>query len=286
MFPLKQRLAEYGFESRDNYDYAIQCFLNNPSDNIRCLNVDGDPGRRKTAFAHALGQALEYDHVLYFESGSEKPLPQVIRVQDGEDVPEEPPTQPFDRIMTEACALSEADRTVLILDQLHRADFQQHIRLYEFLKTKSWSYSDVTFYANAQNLLIFIVSNEPLYHSLQQSSYRVWVKTEAGQSETIQPGELGLDEGCLEWLEPLGELLADLGVSPSLSEYRKLAFDIEQFVRTEEQLKTSIFGWVENIDRVRLESAAMQPNVARVMRAIENNLGIQEEIELSSVESD
>ena len=83
MFPLKQQLAEYGFESRDNYDYAIQCFLNNPSENIRCLNVDGDPGRRRTAFAHALGQALGYDHVLYFEFGVGKAVPQVVRVESG-----------------------------------------------------------------------------------------------------------------------------------------------------------------------------------------------------------
>ena len=111
MFPLKQQLAEYGFESRDNYDFAIQCFLNNPTENIRCLYVDGDPGRRKTAFAHALGQALNYDHVLYYEFGVEKPAPQIIRMHEGEEVSDEPPTDPFDRIMTEACALSEAETT-------------------------------------------------------------------------------------------------------------------------------------------------------------------------------
>ncbi|MFW2373274.1 MAG: hypothetical protein ACN4GM_09140, partial [Gammaproteobacteria bacterium] len=76
---LKQRLAEYGFESRDNYDYEVQCLLDTPNDSIRCLNVDGDPGRRKTAFAHALGQALEYEHLLYYEFGCDSPQPEVIR---------------------------------------------------------------------------------------------------------------------------------------------------------------------------------------------------------------
>ena len=286
MFPLKQRLAEYGFESRESYDYAIQCFLNNPAEHIRCLNVDGDPGRRKTAFAHALAQALNYDHVLYFEFGVDRPQPQVVRLQDGEDMPEEPPTQPFDRVMTEACALSEADKTVLILDQLHKADFQQHIRLYEFTKNKVWTYSDARFYANPQNLLIFFVSSEPLYHSLQQNSYRVWVKALPDQIDAIQPEELGLDDACREWLEPLNGLLADLGLVPTITEYRKLVYDIQQFVRTEEQLKTSIFGWIENVDRTRLNSIALQSAVSGVMRAIEDSLGIQEEIELSSEGSD
>lgn len=286
MFPLKQRLAEYGFESRESYDYAIQCFLNSPGDTIRCLNVDGDPGRRKTAFAHALGQALDYQHVLYFEFGVEKPQPQVVRLQEGEELPEEPPTQPFDRVMTEACALSEADTTVLILDQLHKADFQQHIRLYEFTKNKVWTYSDARFYANSQNLLIFLISGETLYHSLQQNSYRIWIRALPEQLSSLQPEELGLDDSCQEWLEPLHRLLADLGVAPTVTEYRKLAYDIQQFVRSEEQLKTSIFGWVENVDRNRLNSNALREPVSAVMRAIEASLGIQEEIELSSEGAD
>ena len=286
MFPLKQRLAEYGFESRESYDYAIQCFLNNPAEHIRCLNVDGDPGRRKTAFAHALAQALNYDHVLYFEFGVDRPQPQVVRLQDGEDMPEEPPTQPFDRVMTEACALSEADKTVLILDQLHKADFQQHIRLYEFTKNKVWTYSDARFYANPQNLLIFLVSGEGLYHSLQQNSYRIWIRARTDQLNTLQPEELGLDEASREWLEPLQTLLTELGLAPTLTEYRKLAYDIQQFVRSEEQLKTSIFGWLENVDRNRLNSSALQAPLGRVMQAIEDSLGIQEEIELSSGGSD
>lgn len=286
MFPLKQQLAEYGFESRDDYDYAIQSFLNNPTENIRCLHVDGDPGRRKTAFAHALGQALNYPNVLYFEFGVERPEPRVVRLQDGEELPEEPPTQPFDRVMTEACALSEGEKTVLILDQLHKAEFQQHIRLYEFTRSKVWTYSDARFYANPQNLLIFIISAEALYHSLQQNSFRIWVKALAEEADSVQPEELGLDESSREWLEPLNALLAEVGLSPTLTEYRKLAYDVQTRVRTEDQLKTSIFGWLENVDWIRLNSRAVQPSVTQVMRAIENGLSIQEEIELSSGESD
>jgi len=283
---LKQQLAEYGFESRESYDYAVNCLLTSPGENIRCLNVDGDPGRRKTAFAHALAQALDYEHVLYYEFGIEKPVAQVIHVNEGEEIPEEPPTQPFDRVMTEACALSEAEKTILILDQLDKADFQQHIRLFEFSKSKIWSYSDVSFQANANNLMIFFISNEALYHSLQQNSFRVWISALASHAEKIQPQDLDLDESCREWLDPLHDLMVELGVSPSLSEYRKLAYDIESNVRTDEQLRTSIFGGIENVDRTRLHSKSIQPFISSLMKAIEAGFGIHEEIKLSSADID
>lgn len=282
MSSLTQKLVEYGFESRESYDYAIHCLLENPVDGIRCLNVDGDPGRRKTAFAHALAQALGYEHVLYYEFGVEKPVPQVIHVREGEELPEEPPTQPFDRIMTEACALSEAEKTILILDQMHKAEFQQHIRLYEFTRKKIWSYSDVQFHANDSNLMIFLISSENLYHSLQQNSFRVWISAESSGAGVIQPQDLGLDESCQEWLKPLNVLLKELGLSPSISEYKKLAYDIDSHVRSEEELKISIFGWLENVDRARLYSRSIEPYITNLMRAIEAGLGIQEEIELST----
>ncbi|MCW9013083.1 MAG: hypothetical protein OQL06_04805 [Gammaproteobacteria bacterium] len=282
MFPLKQALAEYGFESRENYDYAIQRFLEHPNENIRCLNVDGEPGRRKTAFANALAQALKVSHVLYYEFGADKPVPQTVRVVEGEELPEEPPTQPFDRIMTEACALSEAESIILILDQLHLAEFQQHLRLFEFVKTKIWAYSDVQFHANQANLIVFLLSNEPLYHSLQVNSFRLWVSAVPEDTGKPLPEELGLDDSCQEWLDPLNELISKLGLTPSIKEYQKLAHDIEQSVRTEEQLKISIFGWLENVDRNLLNSRVLSPLLVRVLRAIEDNLSIQEEIELSS----
>ncbi|MDH5483727.1 MAG: hypothetical protein OEY43_00700 [Gammaproteobacteria bacterium] len=283
MYLLKHKLSEYGFESRENYDYAIQCFMEQPTDNIRYLNVDGDPGRRKSAFANALGQALEYEHLLYFEFGVEKPAPQVIRLNQGEELPEEPPTLPFDRIMTEACALSEAEKTILILDQLHLAEFRQHIRLYEFAKSKSWSYSDVSFFANAQNLLIFIISGEPLYHSLQQASFRIWISAlPDGAAEMPHHSELGLDDSCQKWCECLNELLTELALAPSLTELKQLAYDVDQHVRTEEQLKISLFGWIEHVDRHRLNSQAIRPYLARVVQAVAENLGVHEEIEIST----
>lgn len=282
MFPLKQKLAEYGFEARENYDYAVQCFLNSPNQNIPCLNVEGSPGRRKTAFAYALGQVMDVNHLLYFEFGVEQPVAQNIRIIDGEEIPEEPPTRPFDRIMTEACTLSEAESTILILDHLHLADFKQHLRLYEFIKNRVWAYSDVSFQANQKNLKIFLISSELLYHSLQQVSFKLWISEEQGVDDCIQPFDLDLDESCREWLEPLNKLLTELGLTPTISEYKKLAHDIEQYVKTPNQLRISIFGWVEGVDRTRLFSKTLESYIFDVIKVIEANLSIQEEIEISS----
>jgi hypothetical protein len=282
MFPLKQQLAEFGFEARENYDYAVQCFLNSPNHHIPCLNVDGDPGRRKTAFAHALAQVMDVHHILYYEFDMEKTASQMIRVIEGEEVIEAPPTSSFDRIMTEACTLSEAETAILILDHLHLAKFKQHLRLYEFIKNSNWSYSDASFHANNKNLQIFIMSSEPLYHSLQQVSFRLWISAEQGVSDSIQPVDLGLDESCSEWLEPLNELLDKLGQTPAISEYKRLVHDIEHHVRTPDQLRISIFGWVEGVDRQCLSSKSVDPYISKVIEVIEANLSIQEEIELSS----
>ena len=120
---LKSLLSKNGFTSSESYDHAVQCFLSNPTDHIRCMHVDGDCGRKRTAFAHALANALRAPQVMYYEFGKDKAVPQIIRIQEGEDIIEEPPIEALDRMLTEACAQSEAERTVLILDQLHKTQF-------------------------------------------------------------------------------------------------------------------------------------------------------------------
>jgi len=286
MLALKEKLAEYGFDSPENHDYAVQCFLTNPADHIRCLNIEGDAGRRRTAFAHALAQALDSNHVLYFEFGAEPQKPQIVRVHEGEDLPAEPPTSAFDRIMTEACALSEAETTVLILDQMHKAPFNQHIRLYEFIKSNIWAYSDVRFYANIGNLQIHMISDEPIYHSLQQHSFKIWIAATVKDGGFPAMADIGLDEGCAIWLEPLNKLLEQLGVSPSLQQYRRLAFDIANAVRTREQLKVSVFGWIENVDYSRLASRVVVPYLDAVLHALVTSMGVHEEIELLAENND
>ena len=277
---LREKLAEYGFDSPENHDYAVQCFLGNPSQTVRCLNIEGDAGRLRTAFAHALAQVLESRHVLYFEFGAELRQPQVIRVAEGVELPPEPPTSAFDRVMTEACALSEAETTVLILDQMHKAVFREQIRLFEFIKTNIWAYSDVRFYANVSNLQIYFISSEPMYHSLQQHSFKIWISAQSQAGHFPAATDVGLDVGSALWLDALNKLLEQLGVTPSLQQYRRLLFDVANNVRNREQLRVSIYGWIENVDFHRLYTAALQPYQDAVLDALLASLGVAEEIEL------
>lgn len=280
MLTLKEKLAEYGYDSQENHDYAVQCFLSNPTNYVRCLNIEGDAGRRRTAFSHALAQALEANHVLYFEFGAEPQKPQFVRVHEGEEVVAEQPTSGFDRIMTEACALSEAEKTVLIIDQMHKAPFREHLRLYEFIKSNVWSYSDVRFFANVPNLQIHMISDEPIYHSLQQHSFKIRVNAAMPQAGFPMLSELGLDEGSMLWLQALNTLLEQLGVSPSLQQYRRLVFDVANSVRSREQLRVSVFGWIENVDYHRLAAPVTEPFLDAVLQALVTSLGVHEEIEL------
>jgi len=69
-----------------------------------------------------------------------------------------------------------------------------------------------------------------------------------------------------------------LEVTPSLSEYQHLAYDIDVFVRTEHQLKESIMGRVKGVDYARLNAQVFGEAVAAFMRSYESNLYVQETI--------
>jgi hypothetical protein len=280
---LKNHLSQYGFTCGESYDHAVQCFLSNPTEHIRCLHIDGDCGRRRTAFAHALANALQVSQIMYYEFGKDKPVAQIIRIQEGEEVIEEPPVDALDRILTEACAQSEAEQTVLILDQLHKTQFLNHMRLYEFLQTGLWLYSDVQFQANLSNLSVYLISDEPLYHSLTSCSFRLWINEANCSVIKVSASDLGLHEQNCLWLPAIQLLLGRLNVSPTLQEYQRLAYDIEQHVHNRQQLKVSLFGWLENIDRSELENEEHQLCMDKVLEAILLGKGIEEEIEISDV---
>ncbi|VAW70061.1 hypothetical protein MNBD_GAMMA10-965, partial [hydrothermal vent metagenome] len=197
--------------------------------------------------------------------------------------PEEPPLDDFDRVLTEACAQSEALSTVLILDQLHKTRFLNHIRLYEFVQSAIWRYSDVQFQANALNLKIFLISDEPLYHSLQCHSFRIWVACTESTGKSISAAELGLAEENSGWLLAMQALFNELRISPTLEEYKRLSFDIEHHVFDLQQLKVSLYGWVENVNREQLESEAIQALLDEVLQAIVHGRDIHEEIEIPGV---
>ncbi len=283
MYSLKSRLSQNGFTSSENYDHAVQCFINSPAEHIRCMHVDGDCGRRRTAFACALANALQATQVLYYEFGRDKPVPQIIRIQEGEEIIEEPPVDALDRILTEACAQSEAEQTILILDQLHKTQFINHTRLYEFLQSGLWRYSDVRFNANILNLKVFLISDEPLYHSLRSASFRLWINGTNQSIAKVTASDLGLEEQNASWLKPLQSLFNTMQTSPTLEEYQRLAHDIEQHIYSTQQLKISLFGWLENIDREQLESEEYQPYLDNVLEAILQGREVHEEIDISSV---
>jgi hypothetical protein len=281
MSSLKQRLAEHGFISDADHGYAVQCLLSAPGDHLRCLNVEGDSGRRRSAFAWALGHALGHEHVLYHEF-TDPPPPPPVRIEpvaDAESVPGEPPADALDRIMAEACALSEGEATFLILDQLHEARFQVHIRLAEFIRDGVWRYGDIALKAHRRNLLVVLISDEPIYHSLNQMAFNLWLGDEEYAPREITPALLGLAENARPMLEALRTLFTALDVSPTLEEYRRVAHDLHVNVNTPSELRQSIYGWVEGVERAHLMSAYLDQVLERQWPVIRAYLGLEPEAE-------
>ncbi|MBN1378040.1 MAG: hypothetical protein JXA04_02260 [Gammaproteobacteria bacterium] len=283
MTSLREKMAAYGFESNENYDYIVRCLQNSPDPIIRCLNIEGDGGRRKTAFANALAHALETEHILYHDFTQEEPVTQsaVVRITDDDEGKEEPPIVLFDRIMSDVCAFSEAEKTILILDQLHAADFKEHIRIYRFLTEREWRYGDAVFYANRKNLLVFLVSEEPLYHSLQKNSFKVWIAGPSGSRVPYRPADFKLDADAEPLLNALYQLFEKLSIFPTFSEYKKIIFDIQHNVHCADDLKASIYGWTEAMDNNRLMSEQTHAAILEVMPEVEAFIGIDEDLELT-----
>jgi hypothetical protein len=277
MSHLQERMAEYGFESNDDYEYPVRCLLANPVDRLRCLNVAGESNRRKTAFASALAQALGYPHVLYHDFTQQHPP------EREEILPPTPdahglravPITPLDQILSESCAFSEGDPTILILDQLQAADFREHLRLYKFLQNACWETGDAAYFANPRHLLVFLISEEPLYHSLQKSSFRVWVNQVSNRQVQYEPGEFGLGNDARPMMEALARLFEAIGLTPTRTEYRKLLHDIHVQVRDAHELRQSIYGWTEGVDHRQLFGMELNDVVERAATAIRDYLGAQ-----------
>jgi hypothetical protein len=268
---LRHRLAEYGFESNDDYDYALRCLFDADIHQLRILHVDGEGGRRKTAFANALAHALEYDHVLYHDFSRTDPPPPPVPVDELASAPE-PGLSSFERSVVEACAYSEAARTVLILDQLQAAPFADQLRLVRFAETGEWSAGSASVAAHRKNFLMLLASEEPLYHSLARQSYRVWTDPERGWV-SIRPEDFGLPVEAEAMLISLARLFDALLARPTHSELQRLLQDMLHRVRSEEQLRQSIFGWTEGVDRRRLISPEVSPMLRAVLDELARFLG-------------
>ncbi len=282
---LQERMAAYGFESNDDYEFQVRCLLNAPLKGIRALNVEGDSNRRRTAFATALARALDYSHVLYHDfTQQHPPLPDVILPPTKDEQGREgPPIDSFDQIMSETCAFSEGETTILILDQLQAADFREHIRIYRFLQEGKWAFRDAAYYANPKFLLVFLISEQPLYHSLQKASYRVWVSRISHRQIPYQPKDFGLNEDARPVMEGLAALFELLDMAPTRSEYRNLLYDIGNHVRTADHLRHAIYAWTEGVNRELLFSQQLESRLGEVIEAIPQFVGV-DEVELRAPE--
>lgn len=276
---LRRRMAEFGFESNDDYEFQLRALMEARQTHLRCLAVCGESGRRKTAFAHALGRALDYPHVLYHDfSLPEAPPPRVVvlSADDADGAPvEEPPLPRLDRVLVEACAYSEAARTLLILDQLQAADFRDQVRLAAFVSGHEWPQPSGAVKANPKHLLVLLISEQPLFHSLARLSYRVWTDASAGEFAHA-PGDFGLGRDAEPLFAALAQLFGELGRVPTPGELRRVLDDLVARVRTEDHLVHSLYGWIEGLDRARLTAPGLAAARRRVLAVLSEWLGVEE----------
>lgn len=278
---LRHALARHGFESNDDYGFALRCLFESNAAHLRVLHVDGAAGRRKTAFATALAHALEYPHVIYHDftrSEPAAPAPIMIAGDDAEPEPLEPPMSGFERAVMEACAYSEGAATILILDQLQAADFSEHIRLHRFVTSGEWAQGSGVGIANPQHLLVALISETPLYHSLARASFRVWTDAQRAFLD-YRPEDHGLGQDAQPLFAALSALFQSAALSPTPSEFSRLLDDLLQRVRSEEQLRQALFGRIEGADRDRLNATAQAEKLGATIDALGAFLA-QDHIEL------
>jgi hypothetical protein len=271
-------MADFGFESNDDYEFQVRALLGARVEHLRCLQITGESGRRKTAFANALARALDYPHVIYHDFSVPEPPPQpvFVSVEDQENPePAEPPLSRFERAIVETCAYSEAARAVLILDQLQAAPFQEQLRLQQFIVQHEWPLTQGVIKAHAPNLLVMMISEAPLYHSLARVSYRVWTDAGGGPFE-FRPEDVGLGQDARPLFECLARLFEALGSTPTPSEFQRIVADLMHQVRTEDQLRHCLYGWMERVDRPRLFATALQEPLRTAVVELNALLGLEE----------
>lgn len=277
---LRKKLAAHGFESNDDYEFALRCLMEADLRHLRVLHVDGAAGRRKTAFANALARALEFPRILYHDFSAEEvaapPIP--VLLEDGTLAPAEAGASAFDRAVTEACAYSEAEPTMLILDQLQSADFAEHIRLYQFAMTLDWHGAAGSVRANPRHLLLVLISEQPLYHSLAKVTYRVWTDAQRAYLD-YRPEDYGLGKDAQTLFAALAAVFEGVGASPTPTEFERLLRDLLQRVRSEDQLRQALFGWTEGVDRARLYAPGLTPRLQQAIDTLTTYLG-HDEVEL------
>lgn len=271
---LRERMAEHGFESNDDYEFQVRCLLHGKTAGIRTLSIEGDGERRKTAFAMALAHALGRTHVLYHDFTDTEATPEVLLPPSTDDFGRQaPPIDPLDDIVSQACALSEAEPTVLILDQLQSADFRDQIRLARLIRERRWLVRDAPYFANPHRLLLFLLSEVPLYHALRRESFQVWVGRVSERRVVFRPAEFGLDSTAVFLFGALDDLFKTLGATPTRSEVSHLLDDLIAEVRTEDHLRHALFGRCEGLDFCQLKAPALAGALSRIIDELRSYLG-------------
>lgn len=274
---LREKMARHGFESNDDYEFQVRCLLESATSTVRTLNITGDCERRKTAFANALAHALDAPHVMYHDFTQEHPpIAEVILPPSRDELGREaPPIEPLDDTVSEACARSEADETILILDQIQAADFREHIRVHRLIRDGHWDIRDARYYANPRHLILFLISEEPLYHSLQTDSFRVWVNRASERRIDYNPADFGLGPDAVPLFHALKALFQDLDSAPTRGEFEKILQEIDLRVRTRDQLRICLYGWTEDLERTALYDQTLLPALDRVVARITDYLGAE-----------
>ncbi len=272
---LREKMAHHGFESNDDYEFQVRCLLAGPTWRVRALNIAGDGERRKTAFANALATALDLPHTLYHDFAERHPAPPEVILPPTQDEMgrSEPPVDPLDETVSQACALSEGEPTILILDQLQVADFRDHIRVHRLVRDAIWQVRDARYFANPKHLILFLISEEPLYHALHKESYRVWVSRLSERRLVFSPEELGLGPESGPILTALGDLFGCLGVSPTRSEVEAIIEDLRGQVRTLDHLRHCLYARAEGIERPALFAEGLIPALSAVTGLLEGFVG-------------
>lgn len=283
MDSLRTRLAAHGFESNDDYDFHLRCLLDTPTSGARALNIAGDGDRRKTAFATALARALDIPRIGYHDfTARHPPPPEVILPPSQDELGRVAvPIEPLDQTVSEACAQSEGGPTVLILDQLQAADFREHLRIFHLISRGDWRMGDARHVANLQHLLVFLISEEPLYHALHKASFRVWIGPRSERLAVYRPEDFGFDAAAQGLFAALAASFDRLGSAPTPSEFALLLNDLRWQVRTLEHLRISLFGRIEGIERGQLQIPAVSECLEAVVEAAQT-LFIEEHIEARS----
>ena len=91
-----------------------------------------------------------------------------------------------------------------------------------------------------------------------------------------RPADYGFGNEAKMLFEAIGKLCLELGCSPTPSEFGLLLQDLVQRTRSEEQIRQSLFGRIESVDRSRLYSPELVVPLRMLLIELERLLGADE----------